>query len=123
MSSEREAAATLVDDVTTHTTRADLQALHVLVGLLLGWAIPMRLKGLRACIDLIRHDRVGVVVRNEYVELQGTGLGRKATLGVSLQVLRVFFPFAWNGLVVATIASLPIVPPIRCAFKRALCVV
>ena len=66
-----------------------------LVGLLLGGAIPMRLKGLRACIDLMQHDRVGFVVRNEYVEPQGTGLGRKATLGVSLQRARHEIEHDW----------------------------
>ena len=57
----------------------------------------MRLEGIRACIDLVQHDRVGFLLWHEYVELQGARLGCQATLGVSLQVLQIFLPLARDG--------------------------
>jgi hypothetical protein len=59
------------EDITTHATRADLEAFAVPVGLLLGPACPVRLERLRACIDLVQHYRVGFLQRHEYLELQG----------------------------------------------------
>src|ERR1700722_16617915 len=63
------------DDMTTHATRAYLQPLKILLSLLLGWTIPMCLEGLRACVDLIQHNCVGLLLRNKYLDLQGAGLG------------------------------------------------
>src|SRR5258708_21790546 len=59
---------------------------------------PVRLEGLRVCIDLAQHDRVGFLLRHKDLELQGARLGRQATLGVSRQVLQVFVPLARGGL-------------------------
>jgi hypothetical protein len=65
--------------------------------LLLGRACPVRLEGLRACMDLAQHDRVGLLLRHMYLELQGAWLGCQATLDVSLQVPQVLLALARDG--------------------------
>jgi hypothetical protein len=72
------------DKIATHAAEANPQAGGVLLDLLHGWARPMRLKGFWACIDLVQHDRVVFLLRQEDVEFQGAGFGRQATLTMSL---------------------------------------
>ena len=58
----------------------------------------MRVEGLRACIDLVQHDRINVLLRHEYLEFESAWLSCQTTLGVSPQVLQVFRALAWDGL-------------------------
>jgi hypothetical protein len=58
------------DEITANATRADPQWLQVPIGLLFGRTIPVRLESLRACIDLVQHDRVGLVMRHHDLEFR-----------------------------------------------------
>src|SRR5262245_32817974 len=85
------------NDVTEHPGRADLYALKVPVGLPLGGAVPMCLEGLPACKGLVQHDRVGFLLRHEYLELQGLWLGCEAAFGMCFEVLQIFLPLSRTG--------------------------
>jgi hypothetical protein len=43
----------------------------------------MRGKGIGTGVDLVQHDGIGLIMRDEYLELQGTGLGCQTALAVS----------------------------------------
>jgi hypothetical protein len=77
----------------------------------------MCFEGLPARIDLVQHDGVGLLLRHEYLELQGSRLGGQTTLGVSLQVLQVFLSLVRNVLMVAIIANFSMPDISRANFK------